>query len=77
VEVKVSSRDSHEYGAQFQRLRMELQDLAQNHALTEQIREIEFHDTFPVDIRHNAKIFREKLAVWATDVLAEKKHADS
>ena len=24
-----------------------------------------FHDAFPVDIRHNAKIFREKLAVWA------------
>lgn len=23
------------------------------------------HDDFPVDIRHNAKIFREKLAVWA------------
>ncbi len=24
-----------------------------------------FHKAFPVDIRHNAKIFREKLAVWA------------
>lgn len=24
-----------------------------------------FHSDFPVDIRHNAKIFREKLAVWA------------
>ncbi len=24
-----------------------------------------FHPSFPVDIRHNAKIFREKLAVWA------------
>ena len=23
------------------------------------------HEKFPVDIRHNAKIFREKLAVWA------------
>jgi hypothetical protein len=23
------------------------------------------HENFPVDIRHNAKIFREKLAVWA------------
>jgi olefin beta-lactone synthetase len=23
------------------------------------------HPSFPVDIRHNAKIFREKLAVWA------------
>ena len=25
-----------------------------------------FHKSFPVDIRHNAKIFREKLAVWAS-----------
>jgi hypothetical protein len=25
-----------------------------------------FHPAFPVDIRHNAKIFREKLAVWAS-----------
>ena len=24
-----------------------------------------FHPEFPVDVRHNAKIFREKLAVWA------------
>jgi stearoyl-CoA desaturase (delta-9 desaturase) len=23
------------------------------------------HRSFPVDIRHNAKIFREKLSVWA------------
>jgi len=24
-----------------------------------------FHPEFPVDMRHNAKIFREKLALWA------------
>lgn len=24
-----------------------------------------FHDAFPVDVRHNSKIFREKLALWA------------
>ena len=29
-----------------------------------------FHADFPVDIRHNAKIFREKLAVWATRQLS-------
>ena len=23
------------------------------------------HPKFPVDVRHNSKIFREKLAVWA------------
>ncbi len=29
-----------------------------------------FHPAFPVDIRHNAKIFREKLAVWAGEQLS-------
>lgn len=28
-----------------------------------------FHPSFPVDVRHNAKIFREKLAVWASGTL--------
>ena len=32
---------------------------------TKAITTILFHDSFPVDIRHNSKIFREKLAVWA------------
>jgi acyl-CoA synthetase (AMP-forming)/AMP-acid ligase II len=33
---------------------------------TEQITTFLIHpDTFPVDVRHNSKIFREKLAVWA------------
>ncbi len=32
---------------------------------TRAIETILFHPSFPVDIRHNAKIFREKLAVWA------------
>ena len=29
-----------------------------------------FHDDFPVDTRHNAKIFREKLAIWAARQLS-------
>ena len=33
--------------------------------MTEQIKTVLFHPGFPVDIRHNAKIGREKLAVWA------------
>ena len=32
---------------------------------TRGITTILFHPAFPVDIRHNAKIFREKLAIWA------------
>jgi acyl-CoA synthetase (AMP-forming)/AMP-acid ligase II len=30
------------------------------------------HPGFPVDVRHNSKIFREKLAVWADQVLGPK-----
>jgi len=32
---------------------------------TKNIHHVLFHPAFPVDIRHNAKIGREKLAVWA------------
>ena len=48
-----------------QHLRTELLELGAAHAHTSRIRAILFHRSFPVDIRHNAKIFREKLAVWA------------
>ena len=43
----------------------ELLELAGSQKLTRPIRHVLFHDDFPVDIRHNSKIFREKLAVWA------------
>lgn len=46
-------------------LRRELLAITAEHPLTRDIRTILFHPSFPVDIRHNAKIFREKLAVWA------------
>lgn len=49
-----------------QRLLGELRDLGAGNPLTADISDILFHPRFPVDIRHNAKIFREKLAVWAT-----------
>ena len=32
---------------------------------TRRIETFLLHKAFPVDIRHNSKIFREKLAVWA------------
>jgi len=54
-------------GAQQETLRTELLELAQTSHLSESIRDILFHPSFPVDIRHNAKIFREKLAVWAQE----------
>ncbi len=48
-----------------QELRGELIDLGARFAHTKCIADVLFHPSFPVDIRHNAKIFREKLAVWA------------
>jgi acyl-coenzyme A synthetase/AMP-(fatty) acid ligase len=47
-------------------LRGELLALGAAQPHTRAISTILFHKSFPVDIRHNAKIFREKLAVWAT-----------
>ncbi len=47
------------------RLRREILDLGKSFAQTRPIDTILFHPRFPVDVRHNAKIFREKLAVWA------------
>jgi acyl-CoA synthetase (AMP-forming)/AMP-acid ligase II len=43
----------------------ELIELAQDNVLTEHLDTFLFHPGFPVDVRHNSKIFREKLAVWA------------
>jgi acyl-CoA synthetase (AMP-forming)/AMP-acid ligase II len=50
----------------------EVRDLAAAHPRTRSIRNFLFHPKFPVDIRHNAKIFREQLAVWAAEQLAAK-----
>ena len=46
-------------------LKEELLALGQSSEQTKTIRHILVHPAFPVDIRHNAKIFREKLAQWA------------
>ena len=43
----------------------ELSTLAKGNAMTAKIETFLFHKSFPVDIRHNSKIFREKLAQWA------------
>lgn len=48
-----------------EKLLEEVRALALKNALTEDIEFFLVHHDFPVDIRHNAKIFREKLAVWA------------
>ena len=48
-----------------ERLRRELLEIGARFQHTKGIETLLFHPAFPVDIRHNAKIFREKLAVWA------------
>jgi olefin beta-lactone synthetase len=45
-------------------LERELLDLAAKSPITQDIDTIFFHPDFPVDIRHNAKIYREQLAAW-------------
>jgi acyl-coenzyme A synthetase/AMP-(fatty) acid ligase len=53
-----------------EKLMDELGRLAGKNPLTKKIKTFFVHPAFPVDIRHNAKIFREKLAAWAADQMA-------
>ena len=48
----------------------DLKNIAKSNQLTNNIETVLVHRSFPVDIRHNAKIFREKLAVWAQEQLS-------
>ena len=59
--VELEDKRSRDYG----RIRDSLLELGSRHEQTRRIRDFLFHPGFPVDIRHNAKIFREKLARWA------------
>ena len=52
------------------RLVEELRRLAEENPLTASIQSVLFHDSFPVDIRHNVKINREELALWAAGEMA-------
>ncbi|MEW5721864.1 MAG: fatty acid CoA ligase family protein [Thermodesulfobacteriota bacterium] len=51
------------------RLVRELLEMGRANERTRDIETILFHKSFPVDIRHNSKIFREKLSVWAEQQL--------
>ncbi|HEY5947410.1 MAG TPA: hypothetical protein VIV40_18025, partial [Kofleriaceae bacterium] len=53
------------HGAEVDRVRKELLQLAANHPTTSQIRHVLFHPRLPVDPRHNSKIERPALARWA------------
>lgn len=59
-----------------QRLEAELRALAAEHPLAREIPHILFYGgVFPVDVRHNAKIDRERLTEWAASRLAEGEEA--
>jgi acyl-coenzyme A synthetase/AMP-(fatty) acid ligase len=47
------------------RLAAELRALGADDPVTAAITSFYFHESFPVDARHNAKIFRDRLAAWA------------
>lgn len=50
-------------------IREELRSIAHSHDQTKRVDTFLLHAKFPVDVRHNAKIFREQLAVWAAKEL--------
>ncbi|MFZ5570680.1 MAG: fatty acid CoA ligase family protein [Thermodesulfobacteriota bacterium] len=54
-------------------IEQELLDMAGQFVITQQIETVLFHKSFPVDIRHNSKIFREQLAGWAAEQLMKKR----
>lgn len=56
--------------------KQQLRSLGQQHAHTLPIKDFIFRRRLPVDIRHNAKIFREKLRPWAAAQLRYKELTD-
>lgn len=49
----------------------ELLELGAKREHTREIQDVLFHPSLPVDIRHNAKISREALAVWAAEQIRQ------
>ncbi|MFN3152201.1 fatty acid CoA ligase family protein [Bremerella sp.] len=47
----------------------QLREIGNKNTLTDRIEHFLLHPNFPVDVRHNSKIFREKLTVWAEERL--------
>ncbi|MFJ2029062.1 fatty acid CoA ligase family protein [Streptosporangium sp. NPDC087985] len=59
VECESGSRDN-------ARVKADILDVAARHPHTAELREVLFHPGFPVDARHNSKIRRHELALWAS-----------
>jgi acyl-coenzyme A synthetase/AMP-(fatty) acid ligase len=60
VELERESR-----GLDRKELTRQLLEISSKFEHTRGIRTVLYHKAFPVDVRHNAKINREKLALWA------------
>ena len=58
-----------EPGTKTERVTEELLEIGRTNSMTAFIQKILFHPAFPVDTRHNAKIYRDRLAVWAEERL--------
>jgi len=54
-----------DYWLRRRRIRKEMGTLASSDILVSEVKTFLFRTSFPVDPRHNAKIFREKLSKWA------------
>lgn len=70
VPVLCVELEAEHQGAVRDKVREELLALGAKHELTREIDEVLFHAGFPVDVRHNSKIFREALTEWAREQLA-------
>ncbi len=63
VECESGSRDNARVKA---RVKADILDVAARRPHTAELREVLFHPGFPVDARHNSKIRRHELALWAS-----------
>ena len=45
----------------------EILEIAEENSITSEIKKVFFFESFPVDARHNAKIFRDQLSELAND----------
>jgi acyl-CoA synthetase (AMP-forming)/AMP-acid ligase II len=74
IKVPVIVVEPHKESRKKRRLLLqEVRERAAHSELTGAIEHFLVHQHFPVDIRHNAKIFREKLALWAQQKLSHRR----
>jgi len=63
--IVIEPRKMAKYFWEKNQFKKELLKMGQEFEHTKEIKDVLLHSSFPVDIRHNVKISREKLATWA------------